>query len=66
MRQKNSTESDNKYNKSWIKASKVRGRWTLLENDYTMTAEERSENNARHQKKFSKPTSKIRQRSETE
>ena len=46
----NSTDSDNKYNKSWIKAAKDRGRWTLLENDYTMTAEERFENNARHRR----------------
>ena len=35
-----STESDNTYNKSWIQAAKDRGRWTLLENDYTKTAEE--------------------------
>ena len=41
----NSTESDNK---SWIKAAKDCGRWTPLAGDDTMTAEERSENNARH------------------
>ena len=41
----NSTESDNK---SWIEAARDRGRWTLLEKDYTVTAEERSENVARH------------------
>ena len=35
-----STESDNKYNKSWIKAAKDSGRWTLSGNDYTKTAEE--------------------------
>ena len=46
-----STESDSKYNKSWINTAKDRGRWTLLENDYTKTAEERSENNARHKKR---------------
>ena len=40
----NSTESDNK---SCIKAAKDRGKWILLEKDYTRTAEERSENNAR-------------------
>ena len=45
-----STESDNKYKKSWIKATKDRRRWTLSENDYTKTAEERSENNARHRR----------------
>ena len=44
----NPTESDNKYNKSWIKTARDRGRWTLFENDYTKTAEERSENNARY------------------
>ena len=46
----NSTESDNRYNKSLIKSAKDRGRWTPLENDYTMTAEERSESNARHRR----------------
>ena len=46
----NSIESDNKYNKSWIKAAKDRGRLTSLENDYTKTAEERSENKSRHQR----------------
>ena len=46
----NCAESDTEDNKSWIKAAKDRGRWTLLENDYTMTAEERSENNARHRR----------------
>ena len=40
----NSTESGNK---SWIKAAKDHGKWILLEKYYTMTAEERSENNAR-------------------
>ena len=45
-----STESDNKCNKSWIKAAKDSGRWTLSGNDYTKTAEERSENNARHRR----------------
>ena len=48
MRQNTLSESDNKYKKSWIKAAKGSGRWTLLENDYIMAAEERSENNARH------------------
>ena len=43
----NSTESENK---SWIKAAKDRGRCILLENNYTMTAEERSENNARQRR----------------
>ena len=41
----NSTESDNK---SWIKAAKDCGIWTLVAGDDTMTAEERSENVARH------------------
>ena len=43
----NSTESDNK---SWIKAAKDCGRWVLLGKDYTMTAEERYEINARHRR----------------
>ena len=43
----NSTESDNK---SWIKAAEDRGRWILLEKDYTVTAKERSENNWRHRR----------------
>ena len=43
----NSTESDNK---SWTKAAKYCGRWTLLAGDDTMIAEERSENNARHRR----------------
>ena len=48
------------------KQKKTVERWTLPENDYTKTAEERSENNARHRSNPSKPTSKIRCRSETE
>ena len=36
-----STEHDTKCNSSWIKAAKDRGRWIILENDYTMTAEKR-------------------------
>ena len=43
----NSTESENK---SWVKAAKYRGRWILFEKDYTMTAKETSENNARHRR----------------
>ena len=43
----NSTESENK---SWVKAAKDSGRWILFEKDYTMTAEETSENNARHRR----------------
>ena len=35
----NSVESNNQYNKSWIKGGKDSGRWILLENDYTVTAE---------------------------
>ena len=42
----NFIESNNQFNKSWINTAKDRGRWTLLENDYTMTAEERNESNA--------------------
>ena len=44
----NSTESDSRYNKSWIKESSKR-QWKMdsTRNDYTMTAEERYESNAR-------------------
>ena len=45
-----STESEMKCKKSWIKAAKDRGRWTLLENGYTKTAEERSVNDVRRQR----------------
>ena len=51
----NSIESNNQYNKSWIKAAKDSGRWTLLENDYTMTAEERSESNVRIRRNTHRP-----------
>ena len=43
----NFIESSSQINKTWIKAAKDSGRWTLLENDCTMIAEERHENNAR-------------------
>ena len=43
----NSFESNNQFNKLWINAANDRGRWTLLEDKYTTTAEERHENNAR-------------------
>ena len=43
----NFIESDNQFNKTWNKAAKDRGRWTLLENNHTTTAEERQESNAR-------------------
>ena len=43
----NFTESSSQINKTWINTAKDRGRWNLLEEKYTMTAEERHENNAR-------------------
>ena len=43
----NSIERNKQFNKSWINAAKDSGRWTLLEEKYTMTAEERYESNAR-------------------
>ena len=43
----NLTESSSRINKTWINTAKDRGRWTLLEEKYTMTSEERHENNAR-------------------
>ena len=62
----NFIERDNQYKKSWINAAKDRGRWTLLENDYTMTTEERVSKKCETQKKYSKQTSELRQWSETE
>ena len=59
----NSTESENK---SWIKAATDRGRWILLEKDYTMTAEERSENNARHRRNHQSRPARYVNWSETE
>ena len=43
----NLTESNDNINKTWINTGKDRGRWALLEENYTMTSEERHENNAR-------------------
>ena len=43
----NQTESSNQINKTWINTAKDRGRWALLEENYTMTSEERHENNTR-------------------
>ena len=42
----NFTESSSQLNKTWINTAKDRGRWTVLEEKYTMTSEERQENNA--------------------
>ena len=41
----NLTESSNQINKTWINTAKDRRRWTPLEENYTMTSEERHENN---------------------
>ena len=43
----NFTESSSHINKTWINTAKDLGRWTLLEETYTLTSEERQENNAR-------------------
>ena len=43
----NLTESSNQINKTWINTAKDRGRWALLEENYTMTSEERHQNNGR-------------------
>ena len=43
----NFIESNSQINKTWINTAKDRGRWTLLEEKFTMTSEERHENNAR-------------------
>ena len=42
----NLTESSSQINKTWINTAKDRGRCALLEENYTMTSEERYENNA--------------------
>ena len=43
----NLTESSNQINKTWINTAKDRGRWAPLEENYTVTSEERRENNAK-------------------
>ena len=43
----NFTENSSQINKTWINKAQDRGRWTSLEEKYTMTSEERQENNAR-------------------
>ena len=43
----NFIEGSSQINKRWINTAKDRGRWTLLKDRSTMTAEERRENNAR-------------------
>ena len=40
------TESSNQINKTWINTAEDRGRWALLEGNYTMTSEEKREHNA--------------------
>ena len=46
-KRENLTKSSNQINKTWINTAKDRGRWALLEKNYTMTSEERHENNTR-------------------
>ena len=43
----NFIESSSHMNKTWMNTARDRGRWSPLEDRYTMTAEERQENNAR-------------------
>ena len=47
---KNLTESSNQINKTWINTANARGRWALLEENYTMASEERHQNNARRRR----------------
>ena len=61
----NLTESSKQSNETWITATD-RGRWALLEENYTMTSEERHENNARKRRNFSKQISEVCQRCEAE
>ena len=46
----NLTESSNRINKTWINTAKDRGRWTLLDENYTTNSEGRHENNTRTRK----------------
>ena len=43
----NLTESSTQINKTWINTAKDRGRWALLEENYTTNSEGRHENNTR-------------------
>ena len=43
----NLTDSSNHINKNWTNTAKDRGRWTLLEENYTKNSEGRHENNTR-------------------
>ena len=47
----NLTDSSNHVNKTWINTAKDRGRWTLHEENYTMTSEGRHANNTRMRRK---------------
>ena len=44
----NLTESSNQINKTWINTAKDRGRWVLLEENYTMTSVTRTRRNSRN------------------
>ena len=46
IKTENFIESSSQIDKTWINTAQDRGRWTPLEDKYTMTAEERHENNA--------------------
>ena len=49
----NLTESSNQINKTWINTAKDRGRWTLLEETYTMNSKGKYESSTRTKRKFS-------------
>ena len=44
----NMTESSNHINKNWINTAKDRGRWTLLEENYTKNSVTRRRRNSHH------------------
>ena len=49
----NLTESSNQINNTWINTAKDRGRWSLHDENYTMTSEERHEINSRTRRQWS-------------
>ena len=52
---KDPIESNNQTNKTWISIARDRGKWTLLEEAYTMTVEERQEMRKKRENDQSRP-----------
>ena len=62
----NLNESSNQINKNWINTAKDRGRWTLLEENYTTNSEGRHEKNTTMRRNSHNIPAKVLQWSETE